>query len=245
MAEQLEPKLTAVLVRLAEIDDERYETFVPAVTGESEGKAELVGSGTDELFEPGQLKELATRGHLEMEATGNVLGKFRLTPKGRRVAAEAQLQADGTVDLSWSEALRVLGQIHEHWKHQGANPAGDPGDAAYREVDFSMPEEQFGALVRALEKDGWVDATWAWQGSLPLRVQPTQRAISLLEGWPTEDRRIVGEQFIARLEAQIDDEPDAEKQSKMRQGLSMGGSALREFLIDTAAAIAARQSGLG
>lgn len=58
----------------------------------------------------------------------------------------------------------------------------------------------------------------------------------MMEGWPSPDARVVGEQFIAKLEERIEEEPDDEKRSKLRQALSAGGTTFRDVSVEVAGA---------
>lgn len=78
---------------------------------------------------------------------------------------------------------------------------------------------------------------------MPLAVRPSPRALALLEGWPSSDARVVGEQFLAHLEGRIEGEPDEEKRSKLRQALATGGTTFRELTVEVAGALLARQVG--
>jgi hypothetical protein len=137
----------------------------------------------------------------------------------------------------------VLSQIHIIWKREGAPQLGIPGAAIMDEIEPPMQTAQFAAVLQELARANWVEYRQGMGPPLPQGARPTSRTLAWFEGWPTEDARIAGEQFIALLEERIDAEPDTEKQSKLRAALATGGTALKDLSVEVAAAIVTRQVG--
>ncbi len=244
MSAPLDPTLAALLIRLVELDGGQYETFHPHFPGGGGRKADLLGY--DETIPEGPTKELANRGYLDMEPhPGKRLGNFRLSEKGRNLAAQLASTGEGAVDLSWPVVEPVLRQIHNIWKREGAPQLGISGMAIMSETEPPMETAQFAAILQELARADWVEYRQGLGPPLPQGVRPTSRTLARFEGWPSEDSQIAGEQFIALLEERIDAEPDAEKQSKLRAALTTGGSALKDLSVEVAAAIVARQVGGG
>lgn len=245
MAAPLDPKLADLLIRLLQLDGGNYDTFHPYFSGGSEGEAELIGHD-DERVPEGPIKELDRLGYIDMRPEpGKRLGPFSITSEGRSLGGQLASAGDGAVDLSWPAVEPVLRQIHNIWKREGAPQLGIPGATIMGEIEPPMESAQFAAILQELTRADWVEYRQGLGPPLPQGVRPTSRTLARFEGWPTEDARIAGEQFVALLEERIDAEPDAEKQSKLRAALATGGTALKDLSVEVAAAIVARQVGGG
>jgi hypothetical protein len=222
MAAPLDPKLADLLVRL-QLDDGNYDTFQLYFSGDSEGEAELIGHDGERVPE-GPIQELDRLGYIDMRPEpGKRLGPFSITSEGRSLGAQLVSVGDGAVDLSWPAVEPVLRQIHNIWKREGAPQLGISGAAIMGEIEPSVQTAQFVAILQELARADWIEYRQGMGPPLPQGVRPTSRTLAWFEGWPTEDARIAGEQFIALLEERIDAEPDAEKQSKLRAALAPGG----------------------
>jgi hypothetical protein len=241
MAAPLDPKLADVLVRLLRLDDGNYETFHPYFSGGSEDEAELIGY-EDERVPEGAIKELDRLRLIDMRPEpGKRLGTFSVTSEGRSLGGQLATAGDGAVDLSWDAVEPVLRQIHNIWKRKGAPPLGIAGGAILSEIQPSMETAQLAPILQELARAEWIEYRQLVGPPLPEGVRPTPRTLSRFEGWPTDDARIAGEQFVTLLEERIEAEPDAEKRSKLRAALATGGSALKDLSVEVAAAIVARQ----
>ncbi len=239
----MDPTLAALLIRLVELDDGRYETFHPHFPGGGGREANLLEHNGKTIPE-GPTKELANRGYLEMEAhSGKRLGKFRISEEGRALAAQLASAGKEGVDLSWPVVEPVLRQINNIWKREGAPQLGISGAKIMSEIESPPETAQFAAILQELARADWIEYRQGLGPQLPQGVRPTSRTLALFDGWPTEDARLAGEQFIALLEERIEAEPDAEKQSKLRAALMTGGTALKDLSVEVAATIVARQIG--
>ena len=244
MAAPLEPKLADLLVRLVELDAGEYQTFVPSFSGGGGDEADLIGLGEDAKVPEGPIRELADRDLLDMEVEpGKRLGKFRITPQGRSLAAQLATTGGGAIDLSWSFVSGILGEIYNLWRSENAPPLGVTGEAIQARTSSFVDSAQLASIIRELERAEWVECRTALGRALPRGVLPTPRTTALMEGWPTPDAKVVGEQFITQLEERIEEEPDEEKRSKLRQTLKTGGTTFRELSVEVAGAFLARQVG--
>jgi hypothetical protein len=243
MATPLDPKLADQLVRLLQLDGGNYETFHPYFSGESEGEAELIGHD-DERVPEGPIKELDRLGYIDMRhEPGKRLGTFTITTEGRSLGGQLASAGDGAVDLSWPAVEPVLRQLHNIWKREGAPQLGISGSTIMGEIEPPMETAQFAAILQELARADWVEYRQGLGPPLPQGVRPTSRTLARFEGWPTEDAQIAGEQFVALLEARIEEEADEEKRSKLRQALKTGGTTFRELSVEVAGAFLARQVG--
>jgi hypothetical protein len=240
----LEPKLAELLIRLVELDDGSYETFHPHFPGDGPPREANLLNHRDETIPEGATKELADRGYLDMEPhSGKRLGKFRISESGRSLAAQLAVVGDDSIDLSWSAVEPVLIQIHRVWLSEGAPPLGIPGAMIAGNLQPQPDAAQFSAILHELQRGDWIEYRPNFGPPLPQGVRPTSRTIAYLEGWPTHDAQALGQQFVMRLEEAIEAEPDAEKQSKLRDALTAGGSALRDVAVEVAGATLARSMG--
>jgi hypothetical protein len=240
----LDPRLADLLIRLANLDNDKYVTFHPYFAG-GEIEADLIGYEGEKVPE-GPTKELDRLGLIEMEREGGKrLGKFWLTKEGRSLAVELMSTANRPVDLSWPSVEPVLRQIHEVWKGEGAPPLGIPASGVLVGIALPMQAPEFMAILNALRDDEWVDFRQGLGPPLPQGLRPTRRTLAFYEGWPTNDPRVAGEQFVALLEERVEAEPDPEKRSKLRAAFETGGSAFKDLSVEVAAAIISRQIGAG
>jgi hypothetical protein len=238
MSPPLEPALAELLLRLVELDSGNYDTFVPHVSGESNPEAELVGHD-DVLIPPGPTRELAARGFLNMEPTTEKLGKFSISERGRKLAAQLSSESEGPIDLSWSAVEPVLVAIHAAWLRKGAPPIGLAGTEVAARLE--LPGDQLSVILTALEGDDWIEYRQLVGQQLPQGIQPSAKAVRYLNRWPTGDARELGEAFLAHLDERIDAEPDSEEKSRLKATLQQGGTGFRELLVEVVAAIASRQ----
>jgi hypothetical protein len=245
MAPPLEPKLVDLLVRLVELDDGGYETFHPHFPGDGTPReANLLNHG-DETIPEGPTRELADRGYLDMEPhPGKRLGKFRISERGRSLAAQLASVGEAAVDLSWSAVEPILIQIHKVWLSEGAPPLGIPGAMIVGKLQPQPETALFSAILHELQRGEWIEYRAGLGPPLPQGVRPTPKTIAYLEGWPTQDAQALGQQFVTRLEEAIEAEPDEVKRSKLRDALATGGSALRDVAVDVAGATLARSIGV-
>jgi len=238
----LEPKLAELLIRLVEMDDGSYETFIPHFPGNGPQNEALLLNHRDQTIPEGATKELADRGFLDMEVSTKRLGKFRISESGRTLAAQLASAREGAVDLSWPAVEPILIQIHKLWLSEGAPPLGIPGS----NVGTSLPPSEsadLSAVLHELQRDGWIEYRAGLGPPLPQGVRPTSKTISYLEGWPTRDPQALGRQFVDQLEKAIEDEPDDDRRSKLRETFTAGGSALRDVAVEVAGATLARSMG--
>jgi len=224
------------------MDDGSYETFIPHFPGNGPLNEALLLNHRDQAIPEGATKELADRGFLDMEFSTKRLGKFRISESGRTLAAQLALGREGAVDLSWLTVEPVLIQIHKLWLSQGAPPLGIPGS----NVAAHLPPAEsadLSAVLHELQRDGWIEYRAGLGPPLPQGVRPTSKTISYFEGWPTRDPQALGRQFVDQLEKAIEDEPDDDRRSKLREGFTAGGSALRDVAVEVAGATLARSMG--
>lgn len=244
MPAPLEPKLAELLVRLVELDDGSYETFHPHFPGDGPPREANLLTHGDETIPEGATKELAGRGYLDMEPhPGKRLGKFRISEGGRSLAAQLAVEGGNSIDLSWSAVEPILIQIHKVWLSGGAPPLGISGEAIARKLQPQPDTAHFSAILHELQRGDWIEYRATLGPPLPQGVRPTSRAIAYLEGWPTQDAQALGQQFVMRLEEAIEAEPDAEKQSKLRDAFASGGSVLRDVAVEVAGTTLARSMG--
>jgi hypothetical protein len=231
MAAPLEPKLAELLIRLVEMDDGNYETFIPHFPGNGPLNEALLLNHRDQTIPEGATKELADRGYLDMEFSTKRLGKFRISEAGRALAAQLASERDGAVDLSWPTVESILIQIHKLWLSEGAPPLGVPGS----KIAANLPSSEsvdLSAVLHELQRDGWIEYRarhWA----------------SIASGRPADlqDPQALGRQFVDQLEAAIEAEPDDVERSKLREAFAVGGSALRDVAVEVAGATLARSMG--
>ncbi len=244
MPAPLEPALADLLIRLVELDDERYESFHPHFPGDGPPReANLLGHD-DETIPEGPTRELADRGYLDMEPyPGKRLGKFRISQQGRALGAQLVSAGDGAVDLSWPTVEPILIQIHKLWLSEGAPPLGIPGAAIAGTLQPQPETAHFSAILHELQRGDWIEYRAGFGPPLPQGVRPTSKTIAYMEGWPTQDAQALGQQFVTRLEEAIEAEPDEVKRSKLRDALASGGSALRDVAVEAAGATLARSMG--
>ena len=244
MSAPLEPKLAELLIRLVELDDGSYETFHPHFPGDGPPRAARLLNHGDETIPEGATKELADRGYLDMEShPGKRLGKFRISERGRSLAAELAVAGGDSIDLSWSAVEAVLIQIHKVWLSEGAPSLGIPGATIVGKLQPQSDTAHFSAILHELQRGDWIEYRATLGRPLPQGVRPTSRTFDYLEGWPTQDAQALGQQFVMRLEEAIEAEPDAEKQSKLRDAIAAGGSALRDVAVEVAGVTLARSMG--
>lgn len=243
MPPPLEPTLAELLIRLVALDDGRYETFHPHFPGGGGKEAGLLGHD-GELIPEGPTNELANRGYLEMDDhSGKRLGKFRISEKGRALAAQLAAAGDGAVDLSWPTVEPILIQIHKIWLSAGAPPLGIPGGKVAGMLQPQPDTAHFSAILHELQRSDWIEYRAGYGPPLPQGVRPTSKTIAYVESWPTQDANALGRQFLTRLEEAIEAEPDEVKRSKLRAALASGGSALRDVAVEVAGATLARSVG--
>jgi hypothetical protein len=106
-----------------------------------------------------------------------------------------------------------------------------------------METGQLAPILQELARAEWIEYRQLMGPPLPEGIRPTSRTLSRFEGWPTDDARIAGEQFVTLLEERVEAEPDDERRSKLRAALSTGGGALKDLSVEVAAAVVARQVG--
>jgi hypothetical protein len=196
----------------------------------------------DQTIPEGATKELADRGFLDMEFSTKRLGKFRISESGRTLAAQLASGREGSVDLSWLTVEPILIQIHELWLSEGAPTLGIPGS----DVATSLPPSEsadLSAVLHELQRGGWIEYRAGFGPPLPQGVRPTSKTITYFEDWPTRDPQALGRQFMERLEKAIEDEPDDDRRSTLREAFSAGGSALRDVAVEVAGATLARSMG--
>jgi hypothetical protein len=239
----LEPKLAELLIRLVEMDDGNYETFIPHFPGNGPLNEALLLNHRDQTIPEGATKELADRGYLDMEFSTKRLGKFRISESGRTLAAQLASAREGAVDLSWPTVEPILIQIHKIWLSEGAPPLGIPGAKIVGMLQPSPETAHFSAILHELQRGDWIEYRAGLGPPLPQGVRPTSKTIAYMEGWPTQDANALGQQFVTRLEEAIEAEPDEAKRSKLRAALASGGSALRDVAVEVAGATLARSMG--
>jgi len=243
MASPLEPRLAELLIRLVTLDDGSYETFVPHFPGGGGDQAQLLTHG-EELIPEGPTRELAGRGYLDMEPhPGKRLGKFRISERGRVLAAQLASAGPSSIDLSWSTVEPVLTEIHRVWLGEGAPPLGVPGAAISKELQPQLEVSHLSAILYELQRDEWIEYRAGLGPPLPQGVRPTSRTIAYLENWPSQDAQSLGRQFVVGLEEAIEAEPNEAKRSKLRAALATGGSALRDVAVEVAGTTLARSMG--
>jgi hypothetical protein len=243
MSAPLEPKLAELLVRLVEMDDGNYETFIPHFPGNGPLNEALLLNHRDETIPEGATKELADRGYLDMEFSAKKLGKFRISESGRTLAAQLASAQEGAVDLSWPTVEPILIEIHKIWLSEGAPPLGVPGATIAGALQGRPETTHFSAILHELQRGEWIEYRAGIGPPLPQGVRPTSKTIAYLDGWPTQDAQALGRQFVIRLEEAIEAEPDEAKRSKLRDALATGGSALRDVAVEVAGATLARSMG--
>lgn len=243
MSAPLEPKLAELLIRLTKLDADRYETFQPHFSGDSLGEAELMGFDGERVPE-GPIKELADRGLLSMDVPpGKKLGEFRITERGRELAAELERANAESVDFSWSVVEPVVRQIHRAWLDAGAPLVGLSGPAVHEQLDIPLDQKRFAAVLHELQRQDWIEYRLSLGPQLPQGLKPSGKAVAYIDGWPTSDARVFAQQLIARLEERVDAEPDEAERSKLRASLAEVGTFVREVAVEVAGKTLAQQAG--
>jgi hypothetical protein len=243
MPAPLEPKLAELLIRLVEMDDGNYETFIPHFPGNGPLNEALLLNHREQAIPEGATKELADRGYLDMEFSTKRLGKFRISEAGRTLTAQLASAREGAVDLSWRTVEPILIQIHKIWLSEGAPPLGISGAKIVGMLQSPPETAHFSSILHELQRGDWIEYRAGLGPPLPQGVRPTSKTIAYMEGWPTQDANALGQQFVTRLEEAIEAEPDEAKRSKLRAALGSGGSALRDVAVEVAGATLARSMG--
>jgi DNA-binding PadR family transcriptional regulator len=238
MSQPLEPPLAELLLRLVELDDGRFETFVPVVTGESSPEAELISrAGSGEQIPPSLTVELASRGYLDMHReAGKIIGKFTITERGREAAAQLRPAGSAPVDLSWPSVRPVLIEIHAVWVEEGAPMLGLNGTTFAERAGMTVG--QLDPVLTALRGDGWIEYRDTFGPPLPMGIKPSAKGIRFLNGWPSGDSDEFAKELLSRLEERIETDPDMEKRDKWHRALASGG---RDLVVEVAAALVSRQ----
>jgi hypothetical protein len=224
------------------MDDSNYEDFLPHFLGDGPLNEALLLNHRDQARPEGATKELADRGFLDMESSTKRLGKFRISEQGRTLAAQLASAREGAVDLSWPTVAPILIQIHKLWLSEGAPQLGIPGSTVAANLSPTESAD-LPAVLNELQRDGWIEYRAGLGPPLPQGVRPTSKTIGYVEGWPTRDPQALGRQFVDQLEKAIEDEPNDDQRSKLREAFTVGGSALRDVAVEVAGATLARSMG--
>jgi hypothetical protein len=136
------------------------------------------------------------------------------------------------VDELWSGDLAVLMKVAE--LYEGTGQPIEPLEPVL-EV---FPDEQHDAVrqsLRRLGDHGYIDTTTtAGMGQAPqiLRInRVTEKGLRATRAWP-DDAELLADRVLAALAERAENEPDPEKQSKVKAALKAVGGMSRQLFVD-------------
>jgi len=185
-------------------------------------------------LDTGDLGELEALGLVAVDWRSEVEGHARPTADGKREVQE-QRRMEGAIrtdssdtpsgesGIGWNDTLPVLKAVVD--LYPGASPGfGVSQDQVNEHLGRKKGDldtsRKFEMLQRAEYVDGLLDTD---QTPGPLMAVPTEKALSLLAGWPTSGAAAV-EKLLSILDERIDATPDEEQKGKLR--------ALRDSVVD-------------
>ena len=167
-------------------------------------------------------------------------GDVRPTADGRREVEEQRRTGDviraevpispGGSGICWDETLPVLRAVVDLY------PSAPPGFGVSQEqvnehLGRTENDLDTGRKFEMLERAGYVKGMLETdQTPGPLMAVPTEKALSLLAGWPTNGAAAV-EKLLSILDERIEAAPDEEQKGKLR--------ALRDSLLDISEGVVA------
>jgi hypothetical protein len=174
------------------------------------------------------------------------------TPQGRRLieqhdrvedrepVAEVEPIAEALVaqsvsanKLAWPAVRPVLAAIRAYWEAGGFSPYGVQVPALLE----ALPEEHlglFGVTIRRLVEAGYLNETPGLSANgIPAEVSITERAHTVLDGWPGAPPDELVQNLLAVLTAAIAEESDPARKTRLQR---LAGT-IREVGVDAAGEI--------
>lgn len=212
------------------------------------------GAGGRPDLDDAYLEELAGLGLIDFDYSGNT-PKFAPTAFARKLVEQHErvMTAEPVADVSpvllaisqqyaagnklgWPAVRPVLAALREYWEAGGFSSFGIQVPA----IRHAVSDEYaglFAATLRALVAGGYLEATSALTfNDMPAEVELTDRAHSVLDGWPGATPEDLLENFLAVLAAQAAAESDPEKESLLRRV----GETVRELGVQTGSEVLAK-----
>ena len=204
------------------------------------------------------LMELHGQGLLDIDYS--LQGDLKLTPSpdGRRVVAEKRRveslepsadvagivdavaeQAEATNKLAWPAVRPVLLALRDYWEAGGFSPYGIQVPALVN----ALPDENqslFAATLRALVAGDYLRPTTSLGAlDLPAEVELTERAHTVLDGWPGAAPTELVENLLAVLAAEEAAETDPVRKNRLKAlaktvkdlGVNTAGEVLAKVLV--------------
>ena len=152
------------------------------------------------------------------------------------VLAALSEQAKAANGLSWPAVRPVLAAMRDYWAAGGYSAFG----IALQPILAAVPDDHgalFRATVRALAEGAYLKQTGRLSGGgLPAEVKLTDRAHSILDGWPGAAPAELVENLLAVLSEQVRTESDPTRKSRLQSVLK----GIRELGIETASEVLAK-----
>jgi hypothetical protein len=139
--------------------------------------------------------------------------------------AAVDAQADATNPLAWRAVRPVLAAIRGYWQQGGFSHNG----VALLALASALPDDQsmlFAATIRQLESAGYLEPTGQLttriadergrSSSLPGAVALTEKAHTILDGWPGAAPEELVENLLAVVHEAAEDEPDPAKKRHLQ-----------------------------
>jgi hypothetical protein len=203
-----------------------------------------VPSDADEAL----IDELHHQGLISIEYQSGGTKLITPTPQGRAAAAEYEraqsaeavadpspllnaiaAQSASESQLAWPSVRPVLVALRDYWAAGGFSIHG----IQLRPLATAVPEEHEGlfvATIRSLVQGDYLRADGSLSfGGIPSEVQLTDRARSILDGWPGADPRELVENLLAVLAEQARSELDPTKKKR----LEAVGSTIKDLGVAT------------
>ena len=199
------------------------------------------------------LEELRDQGLLDIGYVGGGDSwQLTPTPAGRDVAAQydramsdspvadpadflaaVEAQAAFGNKLAWPAVRPVLAALREYWEAAGFSAHG----VALRALLHALPEGReamFRATIRALVEADYLRSTSGlYMNEIPVEVALTERAHTMLDGWPGAAPEDLFENLVAVLTATAAAEPDENRKRKLQGTLAT----VKELGVSTASEV--------
>lgn len=189
----------------------------------------------------GDLGELEALGLVAVDWRSEVEGHARPTADGKRevqeqrrmegaIRTDASVTSNGGSGIGWNDTLPVLKAVVDLY------PDAPPGfgvsqDQVNEHLGRPKNDRDTSRKFEMLQRAGYVDGLLETdQTPGPLMAVPTEKALSLLAGWPTSGAAAV-EKLLSILDERIEAAPSEQQKGKLR--------ALRDSVIDIGEGVAA------
>lgn len=223
--------------------DQGKETFwFSGALGEAGVTMQHPSFGEEERpVDVGDIGELESLGLVAVNWRSPMEGDARPTADGKRkveeqrrvgdvIHAETPVSSGGGSGIGWNDTLPILKAVVDLYPDAPPGFGVSQGQVSER-LGRAENDLDTGRKFEMLEQAGYIKGMLETdQTPGPLMAVPTEKALSLLAGWPTSGAAAV-ERLLSILDERIEDAPNEQQKGKLR--------ALRDSVIDIGEGVAA------